>query len=133
MGRALVRREVPRVREGRRAEGERRRRVETHVPKGLWLVWHATRDPENTPGEGPSLMLRIIDMTDATSSAYGIQPEFSFAVWDTVRDRFMVDEHGDQCWTWSEWLEENPLPHYRERVHNLAEPHHREFQRKDQR
>lgn len=72
-------------------------------------------------------MLRIIDMTDATSSGEGRPPEFSFAVWDTVHNRFLDGGEEGQCWTWAEWLEEDPLPRVRERVHYLAEPWHLEF------
>jgi hypothetical protein len=62
-------------------------------------------------------MLRIMDMTEATSS-----DEFTFAVWDTVRDEFLRDKYGDQAWTLEEFLEgyEGNVPDAKERVKSMV-------------
>jgi len=86
-------------------------------------------------------MMRIIDMTDALS--YGDELDmkwpFTFAIWDTVRSRFVQRTDGDQAWEFDEWDEmwadekqwtvdfpERGLE-FRDRINGLLERHREKY------
>ena len=63
-------------------------------------------------------MLRIVYMGDHTSR------QGDFAVWNTVTDRFLEDDLGDQTWMCYEELEENSCsisPTHLERIKRLLD------------